>query len=272
MPSRPCFYFELGERLEDRRRFDDAEKLLQEGHRAAADAAGPAQQPGHALHAAGQGEGGAEAARKGLRGRPVQRPRLQHAQGARATSTNTRRSRPSTSSCASTRRTTASWPTSWPSTWKTIYDELAEKFNYQPDGADPGRGVQQPRDVQRPDRRPARPAHDRRLHGPDGGHGVAATARASRKPFNWGARAAARAGPHLQPGADQLPGAALAHRGAGRQQRGLPPAAAVERAAARARAGRRAVQPGHHQPGLHPAAIAADGSWPTARASSTSST
>ena len=71
-----------------------------------------------------------------------------------------------------------------------------------------------------------------------------------------GPRDPARAGPHLQPGADELPGAALAHRGAGRQQRGLPPAAAWnELLAERVRQGRPA-RPGHHRPRLHPAAVA----------------
>ena len=52
-----------------------------------------------------------------------------------------------------------------------------------------------------------------------------------RKPFNWAQGAAARNGPHFQPGTDAFPDAALADGRAGRQQRGLSPAAAVERPA-----------------------------------------
>ena len=67
-----------------------------------------------------------------------------------------------------------------------IYDELAKKFALSPEGADPDRGVQQPRDVQRPRRRRAGPAHDRRLHGPHGRDGLAQRQEGIGKPFNWG--------------------------------------------------------------------------------------
>ena len=84
-PKPAVFYFDLGERLEDRRYYDDAETCYKKAAELQPQLPGPAGTPRPALHAPGPREGGRPAARQGFRGRPVQRPHLQHAQGAEAT-------------------------------------------------------------------------------------------------------------------------------------------------------------------------------------------
>ena len=82
-------------------------------------------------------------------------------------------------------------------------------------------------------RRPAGPAHGRRLHRPHVRHGFAQR-QGHGQAVQLGPRPAARDGPHFQPGSDEFPDAALVHGRAGGQQRGLSPAAAVERPLPRA--------------------------------------
>ena len=60
-----------------------------------------------------------------------------------------------------------------------IYADLAKKFDYQPNGPILIEVFNNHEMFSGRIDRPARPAHDRRLHRPDGRDGVAATARAS---------------------------------------------------------------------------------------------
>ena len=83
-PKPAVFYYDLGERLEDRRYFDEAETCYKKAAELRPMHAGAGRHARPAVHAAGPRGGGRPAARQGLRGRPVQRPRRQHAQGAEA--------------------------------------------------------------------------------------------------------------------------------------------------------------------------------------------
>ncbi len=80
-----------------------------------------------------------------------------------------------------------------------------------------------------------------------------ASPKATRSPVQLGPGAHPRGDPRDHPAADRVQHPPLVHRGPGRRERGLPPAAGVEQDAARARPGPEAPEPRHHQPRLHPA-------------------
>ena len=83
--SKPAvFYYEMGDRLDESRRFDEAEKSL---HKAAAlrpNMPGPSNSSASCTCGWVERKKPEPVARQGLRRRPVQRPRLQHAEGAQA--------------------------------------------------------------------------------------------------------------------------------------------------------------------------------------------
>ena len=119
-----------------------------------------------------------------------------------------------------------------------IYEKLAEKFKYRPKGPFVIEVFNSHEMFSGRVDRGAGPAHDRGLHGADGGDGVAAR-QGDSQAVQLGPRPAPRAGPHLQPGADEFPDPALVHGGPRRHQRRLSASAAVESAAAEACAGAR---------------------------------
>ena len=127
--------------------------------------------------------------------------------------------------CASTRRTTAPWPTTWPTTWNKSTPTLSEKFQYKPKGpilieVFNNHEMFSGRVVALPDLHTIGACTGRMFAM------VSPNGKGARQAVQLGARAAARNGPHLQSGTDQFPDAALVDGGAGRQQRGLSPAAA----------------------------------------------
>ena len=171
-PKPAVFYYDLGERLEDRRYYDDAEACYKKAAELQPMLPGPSGTLGLLYMRMGREEEAAPLLDKGFEADKYNvrvantRRVLKHLKDY-----ETSQDRPFPHPLRPEERRRPG-PLHGRLPGKDLRRPVGE-VPVQAQGADPDRGVQQPRDVQRPGRRPAGPAHGRRLHRPHVRHGVA---------------------------------------------------------------------------------------------------